>query len=832
MSTATTPISRLQSDIKLLSDLANATSNPQQLASIFKIAEEKQRSLDTLLREKTAPVQSSGILSKLYSSTPAPAMSEAEAELVKNGVSSQIATIKAKFEQIKQNPLGSTTSTSIYPSLTTISPSGLPSTSSPSGVRAVGFRRENNNCAFNSLLQMIVHVPSLRTAFEVVGRYYEHDGDNADNARHGAAMMKALSDYDAALLTGTPLPTTVSQSIRLAMHHFSPIISPSSSQTEDAYELMQLLMGKYQEIAFEQRLTFIPSLYTPIETKRVYEPEGLPRAADPLKLERTRQNPFHRDAYSTLAPDNSSSVQNPECQIFLDLQNQGHLSFNELVKTYFRAENQGGNPGVYLRSDDQLQDYKLKSENRQFQANPQELILSVKRFGFRQETLTGYKIISPLAIPRSFSLPQEATVSGTQPTYDLDSFIVHSGGYGGGHYVAYRKIQDTWIEFNDSGIKRLSNLDIDRILGNAIGSYYTSYIHHYSLRTQPAQPDALSAHSGIASTSPVLSPSIESLLSVTRSQADTCDQTLNNLNELNRLIKDPSSAKDSIDNCIALLPKHIVNTLDYLIWIDGNMPDAPNFGTSIRTNNPRYLAEIRNPWLSSAGSNLIEQLIALEAAKKQKAEKQVNVYKLEQLLQQLNTPTVPEHQLQQTFEALPKELQKHIEYLVYLSHKIKHGEGVVHDARYNHDYGHNILIERGFRELLLHANEAVLNAHGKNIVEQLKSSKEMEIAQDKHTSDSQALQAYQALLSRPEEEISTKQLNAIFNSLNINPELKEKFYMLIYVAARMPEIENYGENEFKKNPRLLLTIDKPLLIGPPRAMSGTSLIQQMITLLS
>ncbi|MBS0652012.1 MAG: hypothetical protein JSR39_00635 [Verrucomicrobia bacterium] len=832
MSLTTSPITRLQSDIKLLFDLANATSNVQQLSSIVKIADEKQRSLDALLREKTTPPTSPSLLSKLYTSTPGPAMSEAEAGQIKSAVSSQIAQIKAKFELIKQSPLRSTTSSPYGSSSTGGIPSGLPSTSSPTAVRAVGFRRENNNCWCNSLLQMVVHIPSVRTAYEVIGRHYQNDRENAANALHGAAMMKALSDYDSALQTGTPLPTSVSQSIRLAMHHFFPIISASSWQTEDAYEALQLLMTKYQDVAFEQGLTFVPSLYTPIETKRVYEPQGSPRAAEPEKLQRTKLNPHHRDAYSSLSPDLSSSLNNPEYQIFLDLQNQGHLSFGELVRTYFRSGSQGGEPGVYLRSDDQIQDFKLKSENRQFQANPQELVLSVKRFGFNREKMQGFKITSPLAIPRSFSLPQEATVSGSQPTYDLDFFIVHSGGYGGGHYVAYRKIQDAWFEFNDSAVRPISNHDIDRILGNATASIYTSYIHHYSLRSQLAQSSALSAQSGIAQSLPPLMPSIDSLLTVAKSQVNTCDKTKKNLEELNRLIKDPSSSKEEIDRCMATLPKHIVNTLDYLIWIDGKMPQAPNYGTSIRENNPRFLNEIRTPWILPTGGNLIEQLIATEETKKQKAEKQENVYKLEHLIQQLNTSSVSESQLKQTLEELPQELQKHIEYLVYLSHKIKYGEAAVHDVKYNHNYGKNILVERGIRDVLLSANEAVLNAHGKNIVEQLKSSKEMEIIQDKHVSDSQSLQAYLALLRRPEEEISTDQLVSAFNSLNINPDLKEKFYMLIYVAAGMPEVENYGEKEFKKNPRLLLTTVEPLLIGPPRAMKGTSLIEQMITLLS
>ncbi len=611
---STPPITFLQNQIEIFADFATETTDIKCLKNIITLANLEQQTLIGFLWEKTVPTPSTGILSKSFTST---AVSEAEAEQIRRRVSSQIAQIQAKYEQIKQSSLGLTTSRLIDSTSTGRTFLGQPISSISTPVPAIGFKRQDSNCWCNCLLQMVIHLPSIRTAYEFIGYHYMNDRNNPLNKRHGSAMVRALLNYDSRLRKGKAVPSQVSQTVRVAMNHFFPTISLSSKCNEDAYDAMQLLMGKYQEIAKEEILSRTPSLYRLMKTKRIYEAEGLPRAADPFKLKQTKQNPDAPDAYTRLPPDLTSSLSNLDYQIFLDLQNQSHLCFNDLVKTYFCSESQEGEPGVYLRPDDQIQDFKLKSERRQFETIPEELVLTIKRFGFNREASIAFKITTPLTVPRAFALPQEAIKAGKQPIYDLDFFIVHNGEYDCGHYISYRKIQGSWFQLNDDNVRCLSEEEIDDILGNPRGSTYTSYIHHYSIRTQQAQSPAFSSHSGIAPSLFHLFPSIDSLIVAAKSQVSASNQFIRNLEELNQLIKDPSSAKNAIDRSIATLPKDVLDILDYFIKIERKMRDAPNDGTSIGENNPRYLASILTPHISPTGGNLIEQMIAYEKAKKQ-----------------------------------------------------------------------------------------------------------------------------------------------------------------------------------------------------------------------
>lgn len=371
---------------------------------------------------------------------------------------------------------------------------------------AVGFGNESKNCWCNSLLQMVVHIPSFRTAYETFANSFQNNAASIPNQHHSSAMLRALAQYEIYRQADAALPPSISQNVRLAMNHFFPdAISPSPHRNEDAYEALQLLMGVYEQVAERSGIPLLPALYTPMETSRVYEPEGAPRAADP------------EGSYTRLAPDQTSSHTHPEYQIFIDLQNRGERSFEECLAAYFQAEHSESEPAVYLRADDQVQDFKLRRERRRFQSTPRELILSVKRFGFNPQTQEGFKITAPIAIPRALHLPEGAIASADRPAYDLDAFIVHAGGYGRGHYIAYRKLPGGWVEISDSFLRSLPEHEIERILRNPIGSDTTSYIHYYKLRVQEGLEERLAVHDGIASQAPeVLNQSVISESSLPR----------------------------------------------------------------------------------------------------------------------------------------------------------------------------------------------------------------------------------------------------------------------------------------------------------------------------
>ncbi len=57
-----------------------------------------------------------------------------------------------------------------------------------------------------------------------------------------------------------------------------------------------------------------------------------------------------------------------------------------------------------------------------------------------------------------------------QNIYDLSSVAIHSGNMKNGHYVMIRKIEDTWVLFNDNAVVPVKESDI-----NHEAAYYLVY---------------------------------------------------------------------------------------------------------------------------------------------------------------------------------------------------------------------------------------------------------------------------------------------------------------------------------------------------------------------
>lgn len=351
---------------------------------------------------------------------------------------------------------------------------------------ATGFSNMSNNCWANSLLSMIICVQCFELAYVTVANYYAHSIDDVAS-HHGKALQDALKAYHLALSNKQPVSEHVSQNVRLAFAHFFGefMFSTSCDNPEDAGEALQMLMGRYEEILREKnhRNPAFSSLYCPLETKRCYQPTGEQRGADPYKIS--------KDDYSKMGPDHSSSVFCKDYQILIDLQGKGHLSFEALLSGYFINSCVGDcDKSTYLMDNGFVQDFKLVEELRQFKGTPNEFFLVLKRFsqdldGTRNKISTGVKI------NRMIALPEIATDQNKLIAYELDSFIVHSGKFGGGHYICFKKIDNRWIKANDSRVSFKKNEKIDQILHNANNSDYTSYLHHYSVVPPTAQAAAI-----------------------------------------------------------------------------------------------------------------------------------------------------------------------------------------------------------------------------------------------------------------------------------------------------------------------------------------------------
>ena len=50
--------------------------------------------------------------------------------------------------------------------------------------------------------------------------------------------------------------------------------------------------------------------------------------------------------------------------------------------------------------------------------------------------------------------------------------IIHSGGVGGGHYIAASKVDDQWVLFDDSNTSNLSDQQVKKLASCAYILYY------------------------------------------------------------------------------------------------------------------------------------------------------------------------------------------------------------------------------------------------------------------------------------------------------------------------------------------------------------------------
>jgi uncharacterized UBP type Zn finger protein len=98
------------------------------------------------------------------------------------------------------------------------------------------------------------------------------------------------------------------------------------------------------------------------------------------------------------------------------------------------------------------------------------LIVSLKRFEF---TKTASKIKTAIADPFALTIQKQQTADSLQDLhYELVGFIEHSGGAGGGHYVAYTKVDGEWIYYSDSSVHDASAAEVKSAAKNAYLFFY------------------------------------------------------------------------------------------------------------------------------------------------------------------------------------------------------------------------------------------------------------------------------------------------------------------------------------------------------------------------
>eukprot|EP01044_Picomonas_judraskeda_P031924 COSAG03_NODE_12128_length_560_cov_0.776573_2_plen_132_part_01 len=98
------------------------------------------------------------------------------------------------------------------------------------------------------------------------------------------------------------------------------------------------------------------------------------------------------------------------------------------------------------------------------------LILHLKRFSYTRSSRE--KVDEEVLFPLT-SLDLSSSVldpTAPAPIYDLYAVSNHLGGYGGGHYTAFAKNRDRWVEFDDSSAK-----DVDESAVQSAAAYVLFY---------------------------------------------------------------------------------------------------------------------------------------------------------------------------------------------------------------------------------------------------------------------------------------------------------------------------------------------------------------------
>lgn len=323
--------------------------------------------------------------------------------------------------------------------------------------KPVGFENKSNNCGFNSCLQMIINEPALLDIYTTVASHYAKS-TKAEDQECGNWMLSTLDFYDQAIKEQEPISEEVSNKLRLAMHYLSPKeISSKHGTQEDASEILTILFAKNDDILKKQNLINTSSINYKLENVTFYRPK------------RVLSEIPHKDC-SFLNPDNTYRKERINYGIKIDFDaKQKNFTLSSLLEKYFCDEQIGiGSETRRYLVDGIYTEVSLVKEEIKLDALPKDLYINFARFKADRTKLT-----SPIEIPEKLDAKLLNIKGSFLGSYELSSFIVHLGNsLDDGHYMAYRKVLDQWIECND---ERVSLRSKKQVLEAAKQSYICFY---------------------------------------------------------------------------------------------------------------------------------------------------------------------------------------------------------------------------------------------------------------------------------------------------------------------------------------------------------------------
>ncbi len=413
-----------------------------------------------------------------------------------------------------------------------------PEVTGRSSEKVHGLTNGGNNCAFNSLLQMITHAGALREALVTVPEF--------------SALRKACAQY-----YGIKPSAVDSRQIRLMLANLFNGTFSSGSRFEDASEALNCMMSRVSTPILADR-------FAKTRVVRTYVPTGNSRAISTtigrsaIEANTTTSRP---ELTPTIFVDPIASIDPRDRSGRIKLR---EADFQERLGKAFNST-EGGDNAYFLGTDPALEyEYRETRVRTVFDTMPNQLILTSRRYRGPNNAND-----TPMQMPRVLELPQDALANaeGVDRRLVLTSFVVFLPG----HYISYVKEGNQWYCLDDSTATPVTTAAVDKVLYKYPSG--GSYIHFYErgdadaeppITPRPAQTDALSPE----------------------------DAAITTLEQLKKLANITTTSNKTLVDLLKKLPQDVKNGLYHQIWdkeAKGANRKKPNIGHDLLHGNVRLL---------------------------------------------------------------------------------------------------------------------------------------------------------------------------------------------------------------------------------------------------
>jgi|GEM_PF-2737591 len=433
-----------------------------------------------------------------------------------------------------------------------------------------GLVNRGANCWAISLLQLFINVPHFR----------DNLFDNLPEEFRGMRELAAQYLLDQA--QGKPHSIIDSTGLRILLNRELGIVHERIDVNEDAHEAFTAITSMIESFEVPDGESFNPAVHRPVNSlamaighkKRYNFPEGL----RPVEYEE----------------DGSRTRWEPDVKFDSPMPERTHAFFEDILE-----KNVFDNPYAPLIDDPfQVDGIRLQPQEDSIKLYepPQQLTVALRRF--RYDTTLGrrLKVHTKVDIPIHYTLSDDKTSRGQAASYHLQGFIIHIGNGHGGHYISCIRKGDSWFLCNDARIEKIRPRR-----GRSVEDQVRSYASDAYLLTFE-KTEEITAEAAAERTAARMREKIplEALHTHNRLPKKTQADMLIGLTE--QFLDDPS--EDNFDR----LPTTIKNELAFIKWIEDGKPDVLEYGMQAIRRDPRSLLEIRSPYFSMHGNNVIQQL--------------------------------------------------------------------------------------------------------------------------------------------------------------------------------------------------------------------------------